>query len=84
MQYLPFDTDVKKGDIVVTAGISVQDIKSIYPEGIPVGTVVEVISDTNAQTKTAFLKPFVNLNTLEEVLVAKWKIKFFLSSFFPP
>ncbi len=71
MQYLPLEADVQKQDIVITAGIKVGKVKSIYPEGVPIGIVTDVIQESNMQTKTAFIKPFVNLNKLEEVLVIK-------------
>jgi rod shape-determining protein MreC len=71
MQYLAADADVASDGVVVTAGIKVGKITSVYPEGIPVGVVVDVVNNPGMQTKTAYVKPFVNFGALEEVLVIR-------------
>ena len=41
----------------------------IYPKGIRIGEVVEVNEDRARVMKTAVVKPYVDLNRLEEVFV---------------
>lgn len=49
------DADIKAGDIVVTAGHS-----GLFPEGVAVGTVIEVYDDSNGLSKHALVKPMVD------------------------
>ena len=53
---------VSRGEAVVTSGLD-----QVYPKGLPVGTVVNV-GDGNIY-KTINVKPSVDLNRLEMVLV---------------
>ncbi len=55
---------------VFTAGISVDGgIRSPYPKGLIVGSVVDVERDANAVVQTAFLAPAANLDSFELALV---------------
>jgi rod shape-determining protein MreC len=67
------DEDVKTGGVVVTAGIqSRQGLQSLLPPGIPIGQVTSVSqSDLNEATKTIQVTPFVDLQSLDHVLVLK-------------
>lgn len=58
------DADVVEGDVIVTSGLG-----GIYPKGIHVGEVLEVINDEGGLLKYAVLKPAVDFNRLEEVMV---------------
>ena len=64
MIYLPEDSNVAPGDKVLTSGLG-----EIFPKGIYVGEVVEVIKDKRDLYKTAIVKPGVDFQRLEEVLV---------------
>jgi rod shape-determining protein MreC len=55
---------------VFTAGIAVDGgIRSPYPKGLIVGSVVDVQRDANAVVQTAFLAPAANLDSFELALV---------------
>ncbi len=58
------------GDEVLTAGISLgKAIRSPYPKGLVIGSIIDVTRDPNAVVQTAFIEPAVDLNRLEAVLV---------------
>ena len=65
MDYVVGTADVKPGDTVVTSGID-----RIYPKGFVIGTVEKVDADTGIH-KTISVRPAVDFNRLEEVLVVK-------------
>jgi len=71
MQYVAGDQDIMPKDIVVTSGIAAEDVKSYYPKDIPVGIVEQVMPDMHGTMFLARIKPFVDLNSLEEVLIIK-------------
>lgn len=58
------DADIIKGDKVITSGFG-----GIYPKGLLIGEVVEMINDEGGLLKYAVLKPAVDFDRLEEVLV---------------
>ncbi|NLP27404.1 MAG: rod shape-determining protein MreC [Clostridia bacterium] len=64
LDFISIDSEIKKGDVVVTSGDGF-----IYPKGIRIGEVVEVNEDRARVMKTAVVKPYVDLNRLEEVFV---------------
>ncbi len=49
------DAEISNGDIVMTAGHS-----GLFPEGVIVGTVIEVYDDPNGLSKHALIKPAVD------------------------
>ena len=61
---------IQIGDTVTTAGIDLGGgVRSPFPKGLLVGTVIDVQRDANAVTQTAFIQPSVDLDRLEYVLV---------------
>ena len=61
---------VQINDQVVTAGIDLGNgVRSPFPKGLLIGTVVDDQRDANAVVQTAFIQPAVNLDKLEYVLV---------------
>ncbi len=61
---------VQVNDQVVTAGIDLGNgVRSPFPKGLLIGTVVDDQRDANAVVQTAFIEPAVNLDKLEYVLV---------------
>jgi rod shape-determining protein MreC len=62
LRYIMNDEMVSRGEAVLTSGLD-----QVYPKGLPVGTVVNV-ADGNIY-KTIHVKPSVDLNRLEMVLV---------------
>jgi rod shape-determining protein MreC len=70
MSHIPVTDTVKFGDTVVTAGIDLgNDIRSPFPKGILIGTVVDIQKDPNAVVQTAFLQPPTPVDRVEVVLV---------------
>jgi rod shape-determining protein MreC len=63
MIYIALDSDVAKGDSVVTAGYG-----TIYPRGIIVGSVSEVGREPGRLYKYAVVAPAQEMSRLEEVL----------------
>lgn len=64
MEYISADADIVEGDEIVTSHLS-----DIYPEGITIGHVREVYSDSNGLTKYAVIEPAVDFKHLKTVLV---------------
>ncbi len=65
-------SELKVGDRMVSRGSS--SSRPFVP-GVPVGTVISVDQSSGTLTKTALVKPFVNLNSLEVVAVVIGKVK---------
>ena len=58
------DADILEGDTLVTSGFG-----SIYPKGLPLGTIVSIHQNDNDFVKYAVIRPSVDFSKLEEVLV---------------
>lgn len=58
------DTVVEVGDVIVTSGLS-----TIYPKNIPIGEVVAVEPRQQNLSFAAVVRPFVDFNRLEYVLI---------------
>ncbi len=56
--------DIKEGDIIVTSGLS-----NLYPKGLPIGKVITVDKDNYGLSQKAEIELFLNMQTVEEVLV---------------
>jgi len=61
---IPYYSKIKKGDIIITSGLS-----AVYPPGIRIGRVTEVSREPNGLLLVAMVKPAVNLDKLEAVFV---------------
>lgn len=64
LELLPKDTQVKAGDIVVTAGTS-----GFFPQDIIIGTVEEVILEPSGITCTAVIQPVSEIDEIKNVFV---------------
>ncbi|MBO5756401.1 MAG: rod shape-determining protein MreC [Clostridia bacterium] len=62
--YLPEDATLQIGDRVVTG-----DLGDIYPSGLTVGHVIEIMPDAYSRTLTATIQPSVEFDSLEQVFV---------------
>lgn len=61
---------LKIGDTVMTAGVDLGGgVRSPFPKGILIGSIVDVERDANAVTQTAFVQPAADLDRLEYLLV---------------
>jgi rod shape-determining protein MreC len=65
MDFVSATADVKIGDTIVTSGID-----GIYPRGFVIGRV-ETVGNGNGMYKAVRVRPSVDFNRLEEVLVVK-------------
>ena len=62
--YIPTDADLVIGDVIETSGIG-----GIYPKGILVGKITEVIETKNITERYAMVETAVDFSKLETVLV---------------
>jgi len=58
------EADIQEGDRIYSSGYG-----GIYPEGLFIGTVLEVYSDALTQTPAAYIEPGVNFNKLRDVMI---------------
>jgi rod shape-determining protein MreC len=68
LEYIPADIDVTVGDTVETSGIG-----GVFPRGIIIGTIKEVMGNDSSFSKYAIITPAVDFKRLEEVVVLKSK-----------
>jgi rod shape-determining protein MreC len=68
VQNLNVGEAVKRGDTMVTSGLSLEP----FPAGIPVGTVARVSAPSGALQLQVSLKPLADLSNLEFVRVLLW------------
>lgn len=70
MTGIPAEDSVNLGESVVTAGIQLsEDIRSPYPKGLLIGTIVDVQRSPDQLFQTALIRPAAQLERLEYVLV---------------
>lgn len=68
--YLPIDSQIKEGDVILTSNQG-----GIYPKEIKIGQVLSVEEDKGKIMKNAIIEPYVDFNKLEELLVVVPKDK---------
>ena len=56
------------GDVIVTSGLG------LYPEGIQIGEINEVIEDNNNLLKFVKIKPYANFKKLDKVMILNPRI----------
>jgi rod shape-determining protein MreC len=64
LKYIPYDEEVKKGDVLITSGLD-----SLFPKGIPVGYVSKVDKKGSGIFQNIEVTPFVNNRSIEEVAI---------------
>ena len=64
MKFVPMGASMKAGDLVLSSGLG-----GIYPKGLMVGTVIRQLKTNEGLFQEVTIKPSVDLNRLEEVLV---------------
>ena len=69
------DQVVYRGDRVLTQGSLAGGLPSIYPRGIPIGTVTHVGQSDVGLYKDIQLSPFVDFSSLESVIVLVPKVR---------
>jgi rod shape-determining protein MreC len=60
--------DVEVGDVVISSGLG-----GVYPKGLRIGEVVEVLASEYGLTHKALLRPAVDFGRLEQVFVVLWR-----------
>lgn len=61
---LPKESDVIKGDVIVTSGYG-----GVYPKGLVIGTVEQVDVDSEGGTQSAEIRPAADFAHMEEVFI---------------
>lgn len=61
---LPMGSQVKEGDVILTSGLG-----EVYPSEMRIGEVVSVEVDRINVMKSAIVKPYIDLNKLEELVI---------------
>ena len=71
MSYVNSTDKLSKGQPVVTAGMVLdeQDVRSPYPPGLLIGTIISVSRDPNQVVQSALVQPAADLDNVDWVLV---------------
>jgi len=70
MEWILQSDPVKRGDVIVTAGLGLgTELRSLYPKGLVIGTVVDVTKAEVSAYQRAVVAPAVDLRKLENVLI---------------
>jgi rod shape-determining protein MreC len=69
MQYIRRGDRIEKGQTVVTAGSRSQRYESLFPPGIPIGTVSKVDDEELDVNQSVHVKPFAQLRRLDVLQV---------------
>lgn len=64
LDYAPKDSDFRPGDTLVTAGLG-----TVFPKGLRLGEVVAVPDRPDALFKPVTIRPFADVNRIEQVFV---------------
>jgi len=66
MIHLSKEAPVLAKQTVISSGLG-----GVFPKGLPIGTIIETELESNGLVKYATVRPFVDFNQLEEVLVIR-------------
>ena len=66
LSYLPKNSGIATGDVLVTSGIG-----GVYPKDLRVGTIKAIGLDSNGLSLSADVTPFVNFEDITDVIVLK-------------
>lgn len=64
MKYIEKDSDLKKGDVIVTSGNS-----GLFPKDRVIGIVEEIYIEESGLSKTAVIKPVADIKNIQSVFV---------------
>lgn len=70
LDYIDSGGNVKPGDIVITSGLD-----GVYPPGLNLGTIIEVVDKEGGVFAEMMVKPFVDFAALQEVMVLTDKVQ---------
>lgn len=72
LEWILQSEEIKAGDVVLTAGLALSnELRSLYPKGLLIGTIVEVEKAEPLAYQKAVVRPAVDFRRLERVLVVK-------------
>lgn len=66
LMYVPYEEEVKIGDIVITSGLD-----QLFPQGIPVGVISKIDKQGTGYFQYIEVTPYVDDSETEEVLIIK-------------
>ena len=66
LKYIPYEEEIKIGDIVITSGLD-----QLFPPGIPVGFISKIDKQGTGHFQVIEVTPYVDDSKLEEVLIIK-------------
>ena len=69
LEFLSRRSDLQEGDRVVTAGTRSNRLESLFPPGIPIGSVTRVDDEELAQFQRVHIAPYADLRELDFVQV---------------
>jgi rod shape-determining protein MreC len=69
LKRIPFDAKIEKKQKVLTSGLG-----GVFPKGLPIGEVMEVVPDQYGLTKMVYVKPAANFYDIDDVIIVKRKI----------
>ncbi len=64
LQFVDRDENIQLGDLIVTGSLD-----KIYPQGLPLGTVHEILRQPNSSQRILHIKPVVEAEKVEEVFI---------------
>ena len=66
LKYIPYEEEVKVGDIIITSGLD-----ELFPPGIPVGFISKIDKQGTGRFQDIEVTPYVDDSKMEEVLIIK-------------
>lgn len=63
------DTEIEEGELVVSSNVG-----GLFPTGLPIGTIKEVVPDQYGLTKIAHVEPAANLFEVNDVIIVERKL----------
>jgi rod shape-determining protein MreC len=66
LKYIPYEDEVKVGDIVITSGLD-----QLFPPGVPVGFISKIDKQGTGHFQYIEVTPYVDDSKMEEVLIIK-------------
>lgn len=66
LKRIPYDAQVEVEQLVLTSGLG-----EVFPEGLLVGEVIEVVPDDHGLTKMAYIKPAADFYQIDHVIVVE-------------
>ena len=60
---------VREGKVMIGDSVTTSPLSSVFPSGIPVGTIEDIVSSENDSFQTAIVRTAVDFNNLREAIV---------------